>query len=56
MNRLNAEDRGARRLPPDDALGTALWLAGIGLALGPAAGVVDLEVDDPEQAGPLLAE
>jgi hypothetical protein len=105
MNRLDAEDRGARRLPPDDALGTALWLtgrglwavpitplddpltsnpgkapigrgwgarrlstralfaifrrhprAGIGLVLGPAAGVVDLEVDDREQAGPLLAE
>ena len=105
MNRLNAGDRGARRLPPDDALGTALWLAGkglwavpitppddplssnpgkaplgrgwgarrlstralfaifkrqpwagIGLALGPAAGVVDLEVDDRQQAGPLLAE
>src|SRR5215468_3978800 len=105
MTRLNSGDRTARRLPPDDALGTALWLAGkglwavpitppddplssnpgkaplgrgwgarrlstralfaifkrqpragIGLALGPAAGVVDLEVDDREQAGPLLAE
>jgi hypothetical protein len=103
MNRLNSGDRAARRLPPDDALGTALWLAGrglwavpitpsddplasnpgkapigcgwgarrlstralfaifkrqpragIGLALGPAAGVVDLEVDDQEQAGPPL--
>jgi hypothetical protein len=30
--------------------------AGVGLVLGPAAGVVDLEVDDREQAGPLLAE
>jgi Bifunctional DNA primase/polymerase, N-terminal len=105
MNRLDSEDRGARRFPPDDALGAALWLtgrglwavpitplddplspnpgkapigrgwgarrlstralfaifrrqprAGIGLVLGPAAGVVDLEVDDREQAGPLLAK
>ena len=31
MNRLDAEDRGARRLPPDDVLGTALWLTGRGL-------------------------
>ena len=30
--------------------------AGVGLVLGPASGVVDLEVDDREQAGPLLAE
>ena len=30
--------------------------AGVGIVLGPAAGVVDLEVDDREQAGPLLAE
>jgi hypothetical protein len=30
--------------------------AGVGLVLGPAAGVVDLEVDDRGQAGPLLAE
>ncbi len=101
-------DRGGReprRIPPDDAPGTALWLAGrglwpvpitplddplssnpgkaplgrgwgarrlstralfaiyrrhpaagIGIILGPAAGVVDLEVDDRVQAGPLLAE
>lgn len=28
--------------------------AGVGIALGPEAGVVDLEVDDPEQAAPLL--
>jgi hypothetical protein len=30
--------------------------AGVGLVLGPAAGVVDLEVDDRGQAGPLLTE
>ena len=30
--------------------------AGVGIVLGPAAGVVDLEVDDRVQAGPLLAE
>src|SRR3954470_6835404 len=30
--------------------------AGVGLALGPAAGVVDLEVHDRERAGLLLAE
>ena len=30
--------------------------AGVGLVLGPAAGVVDLEVDDRAQAGPLLTE
>src|SRR5262249_4420429 len=30
--------------------------AGVGLALGPAAGVVDLEIDDRERAGPLLAK
>jgi hypothetical protein len=30
--------------------------AGVGLVLGPASGVVDLEVDDRERAGPLLAE
>jgi hypothetical protein len=30
--------------------------AGVGLVLGPAPGVVDLEVDDRVQAGPLLAE
>src|SRR3954452_14512620 len=30
--------------------------AGVGLALGPAGGVVDLEVAAREQAGPLLAE
>ena len=97
--------REACRLPPSDALGTALWLvaqglwavaitppeddrspnpgkapigrgwgtrrlstralfaifgrqprAGVGVVLGPASGVVDLEVDDPELAGPLLGE
>src|SRR6516225_3903577 len=105
MNHLDSRGRAARWPPPDDALGTALWLAGrglwvvpikppddprspnpgkaplgrgwgarrlstralfaifrrhpgagVGLVLGPAAGVVDLEVDDREQAGPLLAE
>ena len=105
MNRWDAGVRATRRIPPDDALGTALWLvgqglwpvpitppddpfspnpgkaplgrgwgtrrlstralfaifrrhprAGVGLALGPAAGVVDLEIDDRERAGPLLAE
>src|SRR4051794_35658416 len=30
--------------------------AGIGIVLGPASGVVDLEVDDPRAAGPLLDE
>ena len=30
--------------------------AGAGIVLGPAAGVVDLEVDDRVQAGPLLDE
>src|SRR5262249_26885075 len=30
--------------------------AGIGIVLGPASGVVDLEVDDPRAAGPLLNE
>ncbi len=93
------------RSPPDDALGTSLWLfargfwpvaitppddarspnpgkapigrdwgarrlstralfaihgrnpgAGVGIVLGPASGVVDLEVDDPERAGPILEE
>jgi hypothetical protein len=105
MNHFDSRGRAARCIPPDDALGTALWLAGrgfwvvpitppddplspnpgkapigcgwgtrrlstralfaifrrhpragVGLALGPAAGVVDLEVDDRERAGPLLAE
>src|SRR5215472_5908525 len=105
MNRWDSRSRAARWTPPDDALGTALYLAGrglcvvpitppddpfspnpgkaplgrgwgmrrlstralfaifrrhpragVGLALGPAAGVVDLEIDDREQAGPLLAE
>lgn len=105
MNRLELRSRTTRRIPPDDALGTALYLAGrglwvvpitppddplspnpgkapigcgwgtrrlstralfaifrrhpragVGLALGPASGVVDLEVDDREQAGPFLAE
>src|SRR6516165_3279883 len=105
MNHLDSRGRAARWTPPDDALGTALWLAGrglwvvpitppddprspnpgkaplgrgwgarrlstralfaifrrhpgagVGLVLGPAAGVVDLEVDDRAQAGPLLAE
>ena len=95
MNRWDAGVRATRRIPPDDALGTALWLvgkglwpvpitppddpsspnpgkapigrgwgahrlltralfaifhrhprAGVGLVLGPAAGVVDLEIDD----------
>src|SRR4051794_3107303 len=97
--------REACRLPPSDALGTALWLvaqglwalaitppeddrspnpgkapigrgwgtrrlstralfaifarqprAGVGVVLGPASGVVDLEVDDPERAQMLLGE
>jgi hypothetical protein len=105
MNYLDSRGRAARWTPPDDALGTALWLAGrglwvvpitppddprspnpgkaplgrgwdarrlstralfaifrrhpgagVGLVLGPAAGVVDLEVDDRERAGPLLTE
>ena len=30
--------------------------AGVGVVLGPASGVVDLEVDDPERARPLLGE
>jgi hypothetical protein len=30
--------------------------AGVGLVLGPAAGVVDLEIDDRQRAGRLLAE
>src|SRR4051812_20453637 len=104
MSRPNAH-REAWRLPPNDALGTALWLvarglwpvaitppddglspnpgkapigrgwgtrrlstralfaifgrhprAGVGVVLGPASGVVDLEVDDPERAKPLLGE
>ncbi len=29
--------------------------AGVGIALGPDAGVVDLEIDDPERAAPALA-
>jgi hypothetical protein len=104
MNRWDSRSRAARCIPPADALGTALWLAGrglwvvpitpphdplspepgkapigrgwgarrlstralfaifrrhragVGLVLGPAAGVVDLEIDDRERAGPLLAE
>ena len=105
MNRVEPRGREPRRIPPADALGTALWLAGrgfwpvpitplddplstnpgkaplgrgwgaqrlstrtlfaifrrhpgagVGIVLGPAAGVVDLEVDDRVQAGPLLAE
>jgi hypothetical protein len=105
MDRLDTESREPRRMPPADALGTALWLAGrglwpvpitppddplspnpgkaplrrgwgarrlstralfaifgrhtgagVGIALGPAAGVVDLEVDDRVRAAPLLAE
>jgi hypothetical protein len=30
--------------------------AGVGVVLGPAAGVVDLEIDDRQQARPLLTE
>src|SRR5262245_3914878 len=105
MNRWDSRRRAPQSIPPDDALGTALWLygrglwpvpvtppddplspnpgkaplgrgwgdrrlstralfaifrrhprAGVGLVLGPMAGVVDLEVDDRERAGPLLAE
>jgi hypothetical protein len=105
MNQLHPGSREPRRIPPADAFGTALWLAGrglwavpitppddslslnpgkapigrgwgarrlstrtlfaifgrhpragVGLILGPASGVVDLEVDDREQSGPLLAE
>lgn len=104
MSRPNPH-REACRLPPNDALDTALWLvarglwpvaitppddglspnpgkapigrgwgtrrlstralfaifgrqpqAGVGLVLGPASGVADLEVDDPERAGPILGE
>src|SRR5262249_52962201 len=105
MNRWDSRSRALRCIPPDDALGTALWLAGrglwvvpitppddprspnpgkapigrgwgaqrlstralfaifrrqpragVGLVLGPAAGVVDLEIDDRQQARPLLTE
>jgi hypothetical protein len=105
MNRWDSRRRAARCIPPDDALGTALYLAGrvlwvmpitppddplslnpgkasigrgwgarrlstrvllaifrphpragVGLVLGPAAGVVDLEVDNRNRAGPLLSE
>jgi hypothetical protein len=105
MNRWDSRSRAARCIPPDDALGTALYLAGrglwvvpitplddllspnhgkapigrgwgarrlstrslfaifrrhsgagVGLVLGQAAGVVDLEIDDRQQAGPLLTE
>jgi hypothetical protein len=105
MNCLDTRGRAARWIPPDDALGTALWLAGrglwpvpitppddplspnpgksplgrgwgarrlstralfaifrrhpkagVGLILGPVAGVADLEIDDRQQAGPLLTE
>ena len=31
MNRWDAGVRATRRIPPDDALGTALWLVGQGL-------------------------
>src|SRR5262245_34829765 len=105
MNRWDSRKTAPRSIPPDDALGTALWLygrglwpvpitppddplspnpgnaplgrgwgarrlstralfaifrrhpwAGVGLVLGPAAGVVDLEIDDRQQAGPMLTQ
>ena len=103
--RQTSRNHNGDRLPPDDALGTALWLfargfwpvaitppddarspnpgkapigrgwgirrlstraifaiygrnpgAGVGIVLGPTSGVVDLEVDDPARAGPVLEE